>query len=184
MITPTRAGISVFALAVVFGPLYTVNEYSVMSNSISELGAQHTQNNFIMILAFILLGGSIVIDGVRRFRIALLPFILFGLTMAIVGMLPHKPIDPSLRFNSTYHNLHGIIASIAGTVITAGFIWQGVLTKGRQRIICFYMAGVAILFPILMLSSPNYQGIIQRLMYLQILSWLWIKYPEMVATNR
>jgi hypothetical membrane protein len=183
MVTLTRVGIAIFALAVVFGPLYTVDEYSVVSNLISELGAQHTQNNFIMIIAFVLLGGSIVIDGARRFRIALLPFILFGLAMAVVGLYPHKPIDAGLNFNATYHNLHGIIASIAGTVITVGFIWQGLKTDGRQRIICFYMAGVAILFPILMLTFPNYQGITQKIMYLQMLGWLWIKYPIILANQ-
>jgi hypothetical membrane protein len=183
MVTLTRVGIAIFALAVVFGPLYTVDEYSVVSNLISELGAQHTQNNFIMIIAFVLLGGSIVIDGARRFRIALLPFILFGLAMAVVGLYPHKPIDAGLNFNATYHNLHGIIASIAGTVITVEFIWQGLKTDGRQRIICFYMAGVAILFPILMLTFPNYQGITQKIMYLQMLGWLWIKYPIILANQ-
>ena len=46
MITPTRVGIVVFALAVLLGPLYTVDEYSTVTNLISELGAQHTPNNF------------------------------------------------------------------------------------------------------------------------------------------
>ena len=180
----TRIGIAIFVLATVLGPLYTIDGYSIVSNLISELGAQHTQNNYIMIIAFVLLGGSIAIDGFRKFRIALLPFILFGVAMAIVGIFPHRPIDTSLNFNSTYHNLHGIMASFAGTVITAGFIWQGFLGSGREKIICFYMAAVAILFPILMLSSPNYQGIIQRLMYLQILGWLWVKYPELLLADK
>ena len=100
--TFARVGITIFALAVVFGPIYTVNEYSVVSNLISELGAQHTQNNFIMIIAFVMLGVGIAVDGVRKFRVSLLPFILFGLAMAIVGIFPHKPIDASLNFNSIY----------------------------------------------------------------------------------
>lgn len=183
MFTLTRIGITIFALAVVFGPLYTVDEYSAVSNLISELGAQQTQNNFIMIIAFVILGGGIVIDGVRRFRIAQLPFILFGLAMAIVGIFPHKPIDTSLIYNATYHSLHGIIASIASTVITVGFIWQGFRTDGRQRIICYYMALVAIVFPILMLSIPSYQGIVQRVMYLQVLGWLWMRYPIILANH-
>jgi len=178
MITFTRVGIAIFTLAVVFGPFYTVAQYSVVTNLISELGAQHTQNNLIMIIAFVLLGGGIVIDGVRTFRVALLPFILFGAAMAVAGIFPHKPIDTSLNFNSTYHNIHGIIASVAGTVITIGFIWQGFRTNGRQRIVCFYMAVVAIVFPILMLNIPSFQGVIQRGMYLQILGWLWMKYPK------
>lgn len=178
MIPFTQVGIAFFALAVVVDPLYTVDQYSFASNLISEPGAQQTQHNFIMITAFVILGGAIVIDGLRNFRVTLLPFIFFGLAMAIVGIFPHKPIDISLDFNSTFHDLHAIMASIAGTVITIGFIWQGFRTSGRQRIICFYMALVAIIFPVFMLVYPDFQGITQRIMYLQILGWLWMKYPD------
>ncbi len=185
MSTSTRVGITLFFAAAALGPLYTVADYSAVSNLISELGAQHTENNFIMITAFVILGGSIVFDGVRRFRAALLPFILFGAAMAIAGIFPHKPLDASLKFNTTVHAIHGVMASVAGTVITVGFIWQGMRNNGRQRYVCFYMAAAAILFPLLMLSAPGYQGIIQRLMYLQILGWLWIKFPDsLLAAER
>ena len=183
MITPTKVGIIVFILAVLLGPLYTVNGYSIVTNLVSELGAQHTPNNFIMICAFITLGMGIVIDGVRMFQTPLLPFILFGVAMVIVGIFPHKPLDASQSFNIMYHNLHGIVASIAGTAITVGFIWQGFRTRGGQRVICFYMALIATILPILMLSISGYKGIIQRVMYLHILGWLWLKYP-VILTDR
>ena len=136
-----------------------------------------------MICGFIALGVGIVLDGVRRFQISLLPFILFGLAMAIVGVFPHKPLDSSQSFNIMHHNLHGIVVSIAGTAITVGFIWQGFRTHGRQRIICFYLAMIATIFPILMLSNPSYKGIIQRILYLHILGWLWLKYPVILANK-
>ena len=183
MITQTKVGIIVFALAVLLGPLYTVDGYSIVTNLVSELGAQHTPNNFIMICAFIAFGVGIVIDGLKKFQIPLLPFILFGLAMVIVGIFPHKPLDASQSFNTMYHNLHGIVASIAGTAITVGFIWQGFRTQGKQRIVCFYMALIATTLPILMLSIPNYKGIIQRFMYLNILGWLWLKYPIILANK-
>ena len=126
-----------------------------------------------MIGAFIALGGGILFDSIKRFHVSLLPFILYGLLMVIVGFFPHKPINPSLNFNEMYHNLHGIFASIAGTLLTVGLIWQGFRTNKVQRAICFYMAAVCLIFPVLMLSFPNYQGIIQRVMYLQIFGWLW-----------
>lgn len=177
MITFTRAGIMIFAVAVALGPVYTVDGYSVISNLISELGAQHTENNFIMIIAFAILGVSISVDGIKNFQNSLLPFIFFGAAMAIVGFFPHKPIDTAAAYSSAMHNLHGIVASTAGTAITAGFIWQGFRAKKNQRVICFYMALVSVVFPLLMLSFPSLQGIIQRIMYFQILSWIWVKYP-------
>lgn len=184
MLTLTRVGIAVFALAVILGPLYTVSEYSIAGNLISELGAQHTKNNFIMIIAFVLLGAGIAIDGITSFKLALLPFILFGVAMAIVGIFPHKPIDAGLDYNSTFHSLHGMLASVAGTSITIGFIWQGILFRGSQKMVCFYLAAVALVFPLLMLKFPHLQGIIQRLMYVQILAWLWMNYPEKLLMKR
>jgi hypothetical protein len=183
MVTLSRAGIAIFALAVLCGPIYTVSDYSVSGNLISELGAQQTQNNFIMIIAFVILGMGLVIDGFKTFRPSLLPFILFGAVMAVVGLFPHKPVDAALSYNSTLHNIHGILAGVAGTFLTIGFIWQGFLVRGRQRLVCFYMAAVAIVFPVLMLNVPNLQGIIQRLMYVQILGWLWMKYPKSFITR-
>lgn len=183
MTTFTRIGIFIFAIAVVLGPVYTVHDYSIIANLISELGAQHTLNNFIMITAFVILGGTIALDGIKSFQISLLPFILFGGVMAVVGVFPHKPLDASLAYNAAYHNIHGILASVAGTVITVGFIWQGFRSMKMQRLTCFYMALVAVVFPVLMLSYPHYQGIIQRAMYLQILGWLWVNYPKAWLTK-
>ena len=180
MVTLTKVGITIFTLAVVLGPFYTVKDYSITSDLISELGAQHTKNNFIMIAAFAMMGGSIVIDGAKNFKLSLLPFIFFGLFIAVAGVFPHKPLDVSLAYNSTFHALHGIMASISGTAITVGFIWQAFRTRQSQRIICLYMAMVAVLFPVFMISYPDYQGVIQRIMYLQLLGWIWIKYPVSV----
>ncbi|MBL0379976.1 MAG: hypothetical protein JKP90_09985, partial [Desulfofustis sp. PB-SRB1] len=66
MINVTRIGVTFFAIAVALGPIYTVDNYSIISNLISELCAQHTKNNFIMIIAFAILGGSIAFDGIRK----------------------------------------------------------------------------------------------------------------------
>ncbi len=184
MTTLSRVGVAIFTLAVVFGPIYTVPDYSVVSNLISELGAQQTQNNFFMIIAFCLLGAGIAIDGIKTFQLPLLPFISFGVAMAIVGLFPHKPIDAALNYSSALHNIHGIIASVAGTLITIGFIWQGFRNIGWQKMACFYMAAVAIVFPVLMIKLPTLQGIIQRVMYLQIFAWLWVKHPETLHIKR
>ena len=77
------------------------------------------------------------------------------LSIATVGIFPHKPLDTSLVFNSMYHNLHGIMAGVASIVIAIGFIGQGFQTNDKQPFICFYMAGTSTVFPLFIL---NYQG--------------------------
>ena len=51
----TKISILLFALIVLLGPIYTVKGYSAISNLISELGAQKTENNYIMIVGFLIL---------------------------------------------------------------------------------------------------------------------------------
>jgi len=181
----TSIAISLFAVTVLAGPSYTVEGYSSISNLISELGAQHTKNNYIMISGFIILGAGIIIASLKKLSYPIVPFMIFGLFMIAAGVFPHKPIDPTLKYNDTFHSLHGASATLAGIAITIGFVWQGVLSKHTvSKLICFYLAIVCFAFPMLMLKMPDYQGLIQRLMYLQVLGWIMVKHPEKIMANK
>jgi len=174
----TRISIIVFAIVVLAGPLYTVDNYSNIANLISELGAQQTKNNFIMIIGFLVLGLGILIDSYKKMSYPIIPFALFGIFMGMAGIFPHKPIDSSISYNHTFHSLHSLSATFAGISISIGFIWQGVLSLNKnQKLICFYLAIACFIFPMLMLSMSDYQGILQRIMYLQVFAWLWIMFP-------
>jgi len=181
----TKIGIIVFLMAVLLGPIYTVDGYSNVSNAISELGAQNTSNNYIMIMGFLFVGLGIVIDGVKNYSHSSLPFIVFGACVALAGIFPHKPISEVIDYNMLAHETHKILATIAGVAITIGFIWQGVLfKKSAGKIPCYYLAAVCTGFPLLMLYVPEYQGIIQRFMYAQVFLWLWYYFPRAIVTNK
>jgi hypothetical protein len=181
----TRTGILVFAAAALAGPWYTVEGYSSVSNLISQLGAQKTQNNFIMVAAFLALGIGIVADGIRRFRKPVLPFIAFGIFMALAGLLAHKPISTSGEYSEVAHQAHSALATLAGISITVGLLWQAVLAfTFRSRAIIIILAVLCLALPICMLAFQEFQGLIQRLMYLLIFAWLWIYFPFKIMTNR
>lgn len=122
----TRLGILLFALAAIAGPLYTVPEYSPVSNLISELGAQGTPRSWIMSAGFLALGAGIVAGGCVGFSCPLLPFMAFGVFMALAGLLGHKPVDPDVPYVSWVHAAHSALATAAGVSITAGLAWQAV----------------------------------------------------------
>jgi hypothetical membrane protein len=181
----TRISIIIFITVVISGPLYTVDNYSHITNLISELGAQQTKNNFIMITGFLVLGLGILIDSYRTKSYPVIPFALFGIFMAMAGIFPHKPIDSSIPYSHASHGLHSLSATLAGISISMGFIWQGFLSLTRtQKAICFYLAIACFVFPMLMLSMRNYQGILQRSMYLQIFAWLWVMFPSKTKPNK
>lgn len=181
----TRVSIIIFAIAVLSGPLYTVGNYSHITNLISELGAQQTKNNFIMISGFMILGLGILIDSYKKISYPVIPFALFGIFMIMAGIFPHKPIDTSISFNHTFHRLHSLPATLAGISISIGFVWQGFLSSSMtQKAICFYLAIACFVFPMLMLTMSEYQGILQRLMYLQVFAWLWVMFPSRIISNK
>jgi hypothetical protein len=70
--SPPHIGILIFAVAALAGPCYTVEGYSPVSNVISQLGAQNTLNNLIMVAGFLALGIGIVADGIRMCKVRIL----------------------------------------------------------------------------------------------------------------
>ncbi len=74
---------------------------------------------------------------------------------------------------------------LAGISITIGFVWQGVLSKQiASKLICFHLAIVCFAFPVLMLKIPEYRGLVQRLMYVQVLGWIALQYPEKIMADK
>lgn len=174
----TRLGILLFTTLVALGPLYTVAGYSPVTNVISELAAQGTPGNYIMSAGFVVLGLSLVVDGLRPWRAVHLPFMAFGFFFGGAGLFGHRPIDPELPYTLWVDAVHSALATLAGIALTAGFVGQGFQPSLlRWRVTAFTLAALCVLLPLLMLSFPPYQGLIQRFMYLCVFFWLWEFYP-------
>jgi hypothetical protein len=174
----TRAAIALFILSVTFGPLYTAEGYSAKANLISELAGQSTPRNYIMSVAFVLLGASIAFEGLRVFRPALLPFICFGVCFGAAGVFGHKPFTDGVPYIEWVDALHSHLATLSGVALTLGFVWQAIRGPSpRHRILACALAAVCVVFPLLMFNLPAYQGAIQRIMYLALFAWLWACFP-------
>lgn len=181
---PTRIGILIFAVTALAGPLYTVEGYSSARNLISQLGAQNTQNSYVMVVGFLALGIGIVVDGIRRFSRPVFPFIIFGLCMAIAGIFAHKPLLPDVNYSEGAHRAHSAMATVAGISITVGLIWQALLTLTfLSRVIILALATMCFALPLCMLAFQEFQGLVQRLMYLLLFIWLWIYFPYKIRVN-
>ena len=174
----TKAGIIIFSLAVILAPWYTTADYDPVSNVISLLGAQNTSFNFVMISAFICLGSGIILDGIFNISKQVIPFICFGLFIALAGMFPHKPLSPDVNYSLIIHQTHGILATLSGISISLGLIYRAILGKSIVfKIITFTISALCLILPISMLLFVDFQGLIQRFMYLIIFIWLWQCFP-------
>jgi len=174
----SRTGILVFSAAVLAGPFYTVDGYSVVQNVVSELGAQNTKNSSVMLTGFLALGLGLVVDGMRRFQWSALPFIAFGVFMALAGLFAHKPLAPSVPFSEATHAVHSALASLAGVAVTVGLVWYAIRARSTwRRGTAVVLGALCVVLPLGMLAVPPYQGLIQRAMYLLVFAWLWAYFP-------
>lgn len=174
----TRTGILVFGAAVLAGPWYTVPEYHAVRHLISELAAQSTPGNWIMSAAFVALGVGLVADGVRRYRHDHLPFMAFGVLMALAGLFGHRPLDPNVSYQAWAHAAHSALATAAGFAITFALGWQALRQPRRvKRVLAGVLSVACVALPLAMLWLPPVQGAVQRLMYGLIFGWLWVHYP-------
>jgi hypothetical protein len=175
----TKTGILSFAAVILLGPIYSVDVYNVAANTISELGAQATRNNFLAISGFVAFGSGICIDWLRHQSWRTVAFLIFGLCVAAAGLFPHKPIGVGIPYDARIHEMHSVLASAGGVAVTVGFIVQGIAARDwRTRSLAFYLAAICVLMPMAMFAWPDYQGLIQRAMYLQVFAWLWFYFPE------
>lgn len=180
--TTTRIATTLFVALAALGPLYTVAGYSPVVNVISELAAQHTPRNHVMAIGFVVLGAAVVVDGARAYRRSLLPFMVFGVAFGAAGLFGHKPIAADVPYVAWMHTVHGVLASLSGTALTVGFVWQAVAARAMgYRLIAAALAIVCVALPLLMLSLPDWQGLVQRVMYLLVFGWLWVVYPRRVV---
>jgi len=179
--TITRVAIGIFVAAVVFGPIYTAPGYSSASNVISELAAQGAPGSLVMSAAFVVLGLSVAVDGLYSWRSSLAPIVAFGLCFAAAGVFGHKPITPGVPYAAWADRAHSILATLSGVALTVGFAWQALLARTRSyRLVVGGLAALCVGLPLLMLALPGYQGIVQRVMYAAVFSWLWVYYPRLV----
>jgi hypothetical protein len=138
-----------------------------------------------MVAGFLALGIGIVADGIRRFRTPVLPFIAFGFFMALAALLAHKPLLPAVEYSEGAHRAHSVLATLAGISITVGLLWQAVFASlFRSRAIIIILAVLCLALPLCMLAFQEFQGLIQRIMYLLLFAWLWINFPINIMTNR
>ena len=175
----TRAVIIIFGLTVAAAPLYAVTGYSSVRNLISELGAQNTPHNYVMVIAFVAFGSGVAFDGLRSFDRALGPFVAFGVFMAAAGLFGHKPAAADVPYVPWVHAAHSVLATCAGVSITAAFVWQAIRQSAPvRRVVAAVLAILCCVLPLAMLALPSVQGAIQRLMYSLIFAWLWFYYPR------
>ncbi|MBD3638317.1 MAG: DUF998 domain-containing protein [Crocinitomicaceae bacterium] len=157
-------------------PYFSLDNYSIIKNTTSHLGAQSTPNAWIMNVVFILLGAGSIYSGwsmLKYFWVQRTLLLIFGLSLISAAFFRHAPIDPTLPYIPRYDELHSIFASITGFSFTLFAISTAFVLKTKTQKIC--AAGIAILamsLSILMFTVGDYMGVWQRMIFICSFGWM------------
>ncbi len=163
-------------LAMFILPVFSVPGYSIIRNTLSELGAQSAPCAWIMNLVFIILALSSIIAGWEYFEDFLLHrivLLLCSVSLTLLAFFNHAPANPDILYNIKEAGWHIYFAgtavlSFAILSISTSFI----LEKQYERILSMAAGLSIILLSLLMSLAEMYSGVWQRLMYLISFGWM------------
>lgn len=170
-------------LVVFILPFFSVEEYSILINTTSHLGAQGAPHAWVMNMIFALLGISAILDGwvcLSNLWFHKVTILLFGISLLLTAFFQHAPIVPNVEFNILEDNLHSIFATTTGFsfvffAISAVFVES---TK-RRKIIAASIGIIALLLSLLIFNVAKLAGVWQRLIFITMFSWLmYFIYPR------
>jgi hypothetical membrane protein len=157
-------------------PFFSVESYSLITNTTSHLGAQYAPHAWMMNITFILIGMSCVIESLRYLKtywVHQILLIIFGLGLVLTGIFQHAPIVEGISYDVFHDQMHSIFASIVGfSFVLLAFSASFIELKRSNALMDALVAIMATLFSIIMATNPNIVGIIQRIMFIMSFSWL------------
>lgn len=182
-----RLSVLLVAAVIVLLPSFSSPGYDPIRHSISELGAQGAPNAWVMRMAFILHGLTVVpavfvlFRASRPFHAAMLA--LFALGMAGVALFSHRPIDPAAAFSESEDAFHSLFASGLGAayiMATAAFALTG---RGWVRNWSAAACALALACSALQALLPGFFGLSQRVLFAGSLLWICLV-PTALAAPR
>ena len=167
----------VLMLLVVFIlPFFSADEYSIVKNTTSHLGAQGAPYAWVMNVVFVLLGIATIVDGwtrLSKYWLHKVVLTIFGISLVLTAFFQHAPIVSGVAFSQLEDDLHSKLATITGFsfvffAIAAAFIESSKL----RRFIAVGVGIIASLLSILIFNLADLAGIWQRMMFIIVFAWL------------
>ena len=159
-------------------PLYSLDEYSILTNTTSHLGAQNTPNSCIMNMTFASLAFTSIWVGWRflgKYWFQKIALLVFGMALLMTAIFQHAPIDVTLEYNIKEDQLHSLFATITGFSFSVLAVSIGLVTKGKShKVLAFIVTILAPLLSALMFYEPteNWMGVWQRFIFIGMFGWM------------
>ena len=157
-------------------PVYSAQEYSIIRNTLSQLGAQNTPNAWIMNFTFVTLGIGSIIAGWRYFEgfaFQKLFLILFGISLSLAAFFNHAPVNNLIQYKileDGWHSYFIFTAGLSFVILTVSSTF--IIEKRTDRLVAT-AAGVSVIFlSILSSEVAHAAGVWQRLFFIISFGWM------------
>lgn len=169
-------------LLFLLAPLAMPSNYSWVSNSISESGAQQLTGAWVTRLGFLSFGLGVILTALVSWTMwkSAAGWLLscFGFLMLTVAAFSTKHWDTTVSFNELESNLHSLSASVMGFFYGIGVLLVIVAEKNVSRavkILGWVAVFTSIAMPILAGVVPAFGGVFQRLMFAIAIAWFIVQ---------
>ncbi len=157
-------------------PAYTIDSYSIISNTASELGAQETPNAWVMNLTFALLGLMTILAGwvpLKKFVFQKVILLVFGISLSLTGVFRHAPIQEMVAYDLYQDQLHSFFATLTGFSFTVLAISMAFILKDkRAKLLALFIGFAAAVLSGLMFEAEAFKGIWQRIIFILCFGWI------------
>lgn len=163
------SGILVIALAMLFGPFYSPDEFSWLRHSTSEQAGQHLSGAWIMRTGFVAYGSSVLAAALIDWREN--PWVRAALTFFGAGLIgtaiwSNAPIIEGVPLDLREDWLHSIASGVVGFAFALACAIRLFAPGGNRRdILAWAGLVVAVLIPIAMSELSEIRGLLQRGMF-------------------
>jgi len=164
-------------LALLLAPTQMPDSYNWWQHTTSESGAQGIAGAWLARLGFLLFGLAVLGQTAVLHTIWPLPVQLllgaFGVFMTAVAAFSTRPWLPALPYDPVENWLHSFAASGMGFafVLGVGWRWWHRPWQAKWRMMDLLVMGTAVFIPLAMSFLPNWDGLLQRLMFATAYAW-------------
>lgn len=171
-----RAGSLLILLLMFLLPFFSVSGYSIIRNTVRELGAQFSPHAQIINFTFVFLAIGSVIAGWAVFEGCILHRILlvvFGISLTLIAFFNHAPVDTHVRYNLTeagYHEYFACTALFSFIILTIATSF--IMERQHERAIALSTGLSALVLSVLITESDQLAGVWERLLFIISFGWM------------
>lgn len=163
------AGVCVCAVAILFGPFFSPDEFSWLRQTTSEQAGQYMPGAWIMRAGFVSYGLGVFLASVldwRRRRTARIATAFFGAGLIATAIWSNAPVIEGAPRDMHEDALHSVFSGVVGFAFAAACLARLFSpSRGQSDLLAWAGLAIAVFIPLAMGVLDDVRGLLQRAMF-------------------